>query len=362
MRDESKAYKPANARSGKLFLDVLDGFSAERAPFWFMRQAGRYLPEYRELRASKGGFLAMAMDPESASEITMQPLRRFGMDAAIIFSDILVVPQALGQKLEFMEGEGPKLEPLRTAKDIAALSTKSFEKNLEPVYAAIKSTREKMKTEGFAQTALIGFAGAPWTVAAYMIEGSGSKDFHYAKKMALSEPRIFSELIHLLVESTAGYLCRQVEAGAEALQIFDSWAGLLDDSMFHEWSVKPTREIISLVHDVYPDVPIIGFPRGAGANYLSYAQDTGITALGLDYQVPTRWAAQVLQPMLVVQGNLDPSVLLAGGDATENVAEKILGNLGRVPFIFNLGHGVHKDTPPEHMAALCDMLKNWRTG
>lgn len=360
MRHESKAPKPVTAKSGKLFLDVLDRFEAERAPFWFMRQAGRYLPEYRELREKKGGFLAMAMDPEAASEVTMQPLRRFGMDAAIIFSDILVVPQALGQKLEFMAGEGPKLEPLRTAADIAALNMKSFEKNLAPVSAAIEATRAKMKAEGFNQTALIGFAGAPWTVAAYMIEGSGSKDFHHAKKMALAEPELFSGLISLLVESTAGYLCRQVKAGAEALQIFDSWAGLLDDTMFHEWVIKPTREIVSLVHDVYPDVPIIGFPRGAGPNYLSYAQDTGITALGLDYQVPTRWAAQVLQPMLTVQGNLDPSVLLAGGDAMIGTAEKILGNLGRVPFIFNLGHGVHKDTPPEHVAALCELLKNWR--
>ncbi|MGB4107513.1 MAG: uroporphyrinogen decarboxylase [Alphaproteobacteria bacterium] len=360
MRHESNAPKPANVRSGKLFLDVLDGFDAERAPFWFMRQAGRYLPEYRELRASKGGFLAMAMDPQTACEITMQPLRRFGMDAAIIFSDILVVPQALGQKLEFAEGEGPKLEPVRNASDLAALGTGAFGKNLAPVYAAIEATRAKMKTEGFAQTALIGFAGAPWTVAAYMIEGSGSKDFHHAKKMALSEPKLFSELISLLVESTAGYLCKQVEAGAEVLQIFDSWAGLLDDTMFREWVINPTREVISLVRDVHPYVPIIGFPRGAGANYLSYAQDTGVTALGLDYQVPTRWAAQVLQPMIPVQGNLDPAALLAGGAAMTAAAEKILHDLGRVPFIFNLGHGVHKDTPPEHMAALCTMLKNWR--
>lgn len=360
MRYESKTGS-TNVRSGKLFLDVLDGFDAERAPFWFMRQAGRYLPEYRELREKKGGFLAMAMDPEAASEITMQPLRRFGMDAAIIFSDILVVPQALGQKLEFTVGEGPKLEPLRSASDIASLNAASFDGRLAPVYEAIEATRARMKTEGFAGgTALIGFAGAPWTVAAYMVEGGGSKDFLHAKTMAMTQPEAFGSLIGLLVECTAGYLCRQVKAGAEALQIFDSWAGLLDDTMFRKWVISPTREIVRLVRDVYPHVPIIGFPRGAGANYLSYAQDTGITALGLDYHVPTRWAAQVLQPMLPVQGNLDPAALLAGGDAMTGATDNILGNLGRAPFVFNLGHGVYKDTPPEHVAALCEILRSWR--
>jgi len=349
-------------RTGKLFLDSLAGHVGERVPFWFMRQAGRYLPEYRELRAAKGGFLEMAFDPDSACEITMQPIRRFGMDAAIIFSDILTIPHALGQELEFLEGEGPKLNPVTDAKGIAALSFRDFDKKLEPVYEALRKTKSKLVQEGFSETALIGFAGAPWTVATYMIEGGSSRDFLNAKKMAYGDPETFSSLIHLLVESTAAYLIRQVDAGAETLQIFDSWAGALDESLFHQWVIKPTREIVTMVRDSHPHVPIIGFPKGAGGNYAAYAQETGVTAVGLDPSVPTRWAAQTLQIHKPLQGNLDPACLMAGGDAVVLAVERIMADLSRGPFVFNLGHGVHKDTPVENVAALVDLLKNWRTG
>ena len=357
---ESKREKSVPAGTGKLFLDALDGQASARAPFWFMRQAGRYLPEYRALREQKGGFLAMAMDPEAACEITMQPVRRFGMDAAIIFSDILVVPQALGRKLEFMEGEGPKLDPVESAEDIVKMSRREgFEKNLDPVFEAIRKTRSQLAAENFPGTALIGFAGAPWTVAAYMVDGKGGGDFPLAKKMALGSPEVFSALIDVLTRATSIYLCRQIESGAEAVQIFDSWAGLLDDAMFRKWAIDPARKIVSAIRGKYPHVPVIGFPRGVNtANYLAYARETGITAIGLDQSVSTRWAADVLQPLLPVQGNLDPADLMAGGDRLKFSVERIFADLEGGSFVFNLGHGVHKDTPVDHVAALCAMLKN----
>lgn len=345
-------------RSGKPFLDVLQGQKADRVPFWFMRQAGRYLPEYRELRARKGGFLEMAMDPEAACEITVQPIRRFGMDAAIIFSDILVIPMALGQKLEFAAGEGPRLDALDSARDISRLGYSGFSAKLGPVYEALARTREQLKAEGFSQTALIGFCGAPWTVATYMIEGGSSKDFVKTKLMAYQDPEGFSALIDLLVEASAQYLVEQVRAGAEALQIFDSWAGALDAESFMRWCVRPAREIVKLVRAACPDVPIIGFPKGAGYNYQSYVRETGVSAVGLDSQTPVDWAARSLQPLMPVQGNLDPLCLLAGGDGLVLAAEKILTALGNGPFIFNLGHGIHKDTPIEHVERLVEMVRN----
>ena len=347
-------------KTGKLFLDALAGHVVERVPFWFMRQAGRYLPEYRELRASKGGFLEMAYDPDTACEITMQPIRRFGMDAAIIFSDILVVPHALGQSLRFETGEGPRLDPIRDSQSLAALNFKKFDQHLAPVFEALKKTRAALDKENFKQTALIGFAGAPWTVATYMIEGGSSRDFLHAKKMAYGDSKTFGAIIDLLVESTAAYLIKQVESGAEALQIFDSWAGALDQNLFQKWVIKPTCEIVKQIRAVHPHVPIIGFPRGARSNYFSYAQNTGVTAIALDQHVPTKWAAQTLQSHMPVQGNLDPVCLMTGGDAMAMAVEHIMADLASKPFIFNLGHGVNKDTPVEHVAALSDMLKGWR--
>ncbi len=344
-------------RTGKKFLDALQGLRNERAPFWFMRQAGRYLPEYRELRARKNGFLAMAMDPKSACEITMQPIRRFGMDAAIIFSDILVIPRALGQKLEFVEGEGPKLDPLETPKHFSRLNFLEFESLLTPVYEALRNTRTALVSGGFGQSALIGFAGAPWTVAAYMIEGGGSgDDFSLARALVKNHPEDFARLMETLVEATSLYLEKQVDAGAEALQIFDSHAGVLDDEDFKRWVIAPTKQIITRVKKKYSNIPVIGFPRGAGENYIDYAKETGITALGLDQHVDTKWAAENLQTLLPVQGNLDPEILRTG-DNLENAARQILKDLSDGPHIFNLGHGVHKDTPVEHVERLVRLLQ-----
>lgn len=345
-------YAADQLRSDKPFLDALYGVKSDRPPFWFMRQAGRYLPEYRELRAQKGGFLDMALDPQAACEITMQPIRRFGMDAAIIFSDILTVPLGLGQHLDFVEGEGPKLGPL----NIASLNYTNFSK-LDPVYEAISNTKTALQAEGFQNTALIGFAGAPWTVACYMAEGGGSKDFLKTRLMALQQPEEFNQLINMLVEATATYLINQINAGAEAVQIFDSWAGILDADNFKRWCIKPTRQIVEMVRAAHPSVPIIGFPRGAGYNYLAYAQDAGVSALGIDQHVPTSWAARSLQPVLPVQGNLDPAVLMAGGDAMVLALERIRGDLSNGAYVLNLGHGVHKDTPVEHVEQLARMIR-----
>ncbi|MCC6597185.1 MAG: uroporphyrinogen decarboxylase [Alphaproteobacteria bacterium] len=353
--------KAFEIRSGKPFLDVLYGQSSQRLPFWFMRQAGRYLPEYRALRADKGGFLAMALDPVAACEITMQPVRRFGMDAAIIFSDILTIPMALGRKLEFIAGEGPKLDALESMAEVANLDFSQFSK-LEPVYEALRQTRSQLQKEGFSETALIGFCGAPWTVATYMIEGGSSRDFVKTKVMAYSDPEGFSALIELLVEASAQYLIEQVRAGAEALQIFDSWSGALDSDSFMRWCVRPMREIVTLVRAACPDVPIIGFPKGAGYNYQVYVQETGVNAVGLDSQIPVEWAARSLQNFVPVQGNLDPLCLLAGGDSMILAVEKILVTLGRGKFIFNLGHGIHKDTPVAHVEQLVAMIKNHKVG
>lgn len=339
-------------KTDKPFLDALSGAVFERPPFWFMRQAGRYLPEYRELRSAKGGFLEMAFDPKSACEITLQPLRRFGMDGAILFSDILTVPMALGQSLEFAAGEGPKLGKL----DVGRLNYAAFSK-LDPVYEAVGNIKTALKVEGFDRTALIGFAGAPWTVATYMVEGGSSKDFLKTRLMMYQRPDEFTALMNVLIEATATYLINQINAGAEAVQIFDSWAGALDAQSFKRWCIQPTREIVEMVREAHPHVPIIGFPKGAGYNYLAYAQGTGVSALGLDQQVPVDWAAQVLQPLCPVQGNLDPALLMAGGDAMRNAVEQILSALSNGPFIFNLGHGIHKDTPVEHVEQLVKFIK-----
>lgn len=345
--------------SEKLFLDVLEKRKGNRIPFWFMRQAGRYLPEYRELRASKNGFLDMAMNPKSATEITLQPVRRYGMDAAIIFSDILVVPYALGQDLDFVAGEGPKLDPLTNAHDIAQLGYKNFDEKLSPVYEALGNVRTALRQEGFDHTALIGFAGSPWTVATYMIEGGSSRDFLNVKKMAYADSDNFLALIDLLVEATSSYLIKQISAGAEAVQLFDSWAGVLDSDQFCRWVIEPTRRIVKSIREIHPHTPIIGFPKGAGQNYLVYAQDTGVTALGLDAQISTKWAARTLQSLVPVQGNLDPICLLAGGNSLIPAVERIIDDLKDGPFIFNLGHGINKDTPPEHVEMLVNAIRSY---
>ncbi len=344
--------------SDKPLLQVLSGQKAERIPVWLMRQAGRYLPEYRELRESKGGFLDMALDPKAACEITMQPIRRFGMDGAIIFSDILVVPMALGQTLDFVAGEGPKLGAIEQPEDINSLSFLNFGKVLKPVYEVISLTRDSLLAEGFHQTALIGFAGAPWTVATYMIEGGSSKDFMKVKRFAFQQPEAFSNLMETLIEATVAYLIQQVHAGAEVLQLFDSWAGVVDADHFKQFVLKPAQRIVSAVKEECPDTPIIGFPKGSGILYRDYAYETGINAIGIDHTVPSDWAVRTLQSGMPVQGNLDPAVLLSGGDALVLGVERVLDELGKGSFIFNLGHGVHKETPPEHVEKLIEMVRS----
>lgn len=356
MKTESK---PKNAGT-KNFLLALNGQKTKRVPFWFMRQAGRYLPEYRELRTRKNGFLSMAMDPVAACEITMQPIRRFGMDAAIIFSDILVVPYALGQDLKFVEGEGPKLEALQGRTDLDKLNFEKFTEKLSPVYEALRNTRSALTHEGFHETALIGFAGAPWTAATYMLEGGSSREFLTAKKWMKENEKDFAALIDLLVEATALYLIQQVKAGAEALQIFDSWAGALDENQFQKYSIEPTKKIITKIREAYPDIPVIGFPKGAGENYIPYASETGITAIGLDPGISPEWAAKNLQSLLPVQGNLSPDLLLKGGKDMVLQAETILKTFSNGPFIFNLGHGINKDTPVENVELLVKTIKDWK--
>jgi uroporphyrinogen decarboxylase len=344
------------ARSNKPFLRVFTGDAAEPPPFWLMRQAGRYLPEYRAVRARSGNFLEFCYTPELAVEVTLQPLKRYAMDAAIMFCDILVVPDALGQKVEFREGQGPVLEPIRAASDVEKLSRQRFDEHLQPVYETIRELRRQIPEN----TALIGFAGAPWTVATYMVEGKGGTDFSRVRRWGLEEPETFSRIIDLLVEATSAYLVEQVRNGVEALQIFDSWAGVLDESEFRRWVIEPTATIVRSVREVFPDTPIIGFPKGAGARYVEYGSGTGVDGLSLDSGIPVDWAARELQGNHVVQGNLDNLVLLKGGEVLEREAKRILEALGRGPFVFNLGHGILPETPPENVARLAEVIRNWR--
>lgn len=316
-----------------------------------MRQAGRYLPEYRQTRSKVAGFLELCYTPELAVEVTLQPIRRYAFDAAILFSDILVVPHALGQDVRFVEGEGPKLPPLRHMHDLSGLSAARARSGASPlgaVYDTVAGTRAALPPE----VALIGFAGAPWTVACYMVEGGTSRDFHAVKRWALGDPDGFSHLIDILVEATVDHLVRQVEAGAEVVQIFDSHAGVLPDGAYERWVVAPNARIVAALRKKHPDLPVIGFPRGSGPRYEAFVKETGVTAVSIDSGIPGAWAAERLQPLAVVQGNLDPVLLLQGGDAMRAGVERILRDLGSGPMIFNLGHGVIKETPPENVAAL----------
>jgi uroporphyrinogen decarboxylase len=335
----------------KPLLRALAGERVAPAPIWLMRQAGRYLPEYRALRAKAGGFLDMCFTPEHATEITLQPIRRFGFDAAILFSDILVVPWALGQRVRFEEGRGPVLEPI-APETLERLERQAVVERLRPVFETVRQVRVQLPPH----TALIGFAGAPWTVASYMIEGGGSKEFLKAKRWALGDPDRFEALIELLVEATVDYLWAQVEAGAEALQLFDSWAGVLSESELERWSFAPLKRIVEGVKARHPEVPVILFPRGAGLGYARFAKASGADGLSLDTTVPLSFAV-ALQQEVTVQGNLDPAALVAGGRALEEGVDRILEALGHGPFIFNLGHGVVPETPPEHVAALIERVR-----
>jgi uroporphyrinogen decarboxylase len=316
-----------------------------------MRQAGRYLPEYKETRRKAGSFLDLCYTPELAAEVTLQPIRRFGFDAAILFSDILVVPHALGREVRFEEGRGPLLEPIDVG-DIEKLSASGFHGHLRPVYETVGGVRESLSEE----TTLLGFCGAPWTVATYMIAGHGTPDQAPARLFGYRHPDAMDRLLGKLAEVSAEYLIRQIEAGADAVQIFDSWAGVLDGECFQRYCVQPVAEMVARVRRRFPDVPIIGFPRGAAGFYRSYREKTGVTALGLDWTVPMSMAAE-LQREGPVQGNLDPVRLVAGGDALAKGIDVILRGLGAGPLIFNLGHGITPETPIAHVEALIERLR-----
>jgi len=339
----------------KPFLQALARQPLPRPPFWFMRQAGRYLPEYRELREREPDFLRFCYTPDLTVEATLQPLRRYGMDAAILFSDILVVPDALGRTVRFVEGQGPLLEPVRDADLVADWDWERFLSHLGPVFETV----ERLTTTIPAEAALIGFAGAPWTVAVYMVEGRGGTDFAAIRGWATSEPESFSKLIDVLIDATSIYLAQQVHHGAEAVQLFDTWAGILPQSEFDRWVIAPTREIVRRLKRDHPGVPILGFPRSAGLLYEDYVTQTDVDAVGIDAMVPVTWAAAALQPTCTVQGNLDNHLLIAGGAALETEVDRILGALSAGPFVFNLGHGVLPKTPPEHVAQVADQVRAW---
>lgn len=335
------------------FLRALRREPVDCTPVWLMRQAGRYLPEYRATRKEAGSFLGMAKNPEVACEVTLQPLRRFDLDAAILFSDILVIPDALGQSVRFEQGEGPVLEPV-SAESIAGLGKESDPlQHLAPVLETVRRLRAAIAPE---QT-LIGFCGSPWTVATYMIGGRGSTDQAAARLFALRHPQAFAALMDVLVETSINYLVAQFEAGADVVQLFESWALNLDDEAFAERVIAPNQRIVEGVRARVPNAPIIGFPRGAAGNLARYAAETGVNALGLDYATPLDFAAKHLPKTLPVQGNLDPLRLVAGGDQLDNRIDAIIGAFADRPHIFNLGHGIVPETPIAHVERLVERVK-----
>jgi uroporphyrinogen decarboxylase len=335
----------------KLLLSVLKGKKAEKTPLWLMRQAGRYLPEYRALRAEKGGFLALAMDPDAAAEITLQPIRRFAFDGAILFSDILTVPWALGQDLAFEAGEGPRLSPPLVDSALASLTP--VQERLEPVYGTVEKVAAALPPE----TTFLGFAGSPWTVATYMVAGRGSKDQGDTRRLAYADPAAFAEIIDAVAGMTVEYLSRQIEAGVEAVQLFDSWSGSLSPAQFERWVIAPTAAIVAALKARHPGTPVIGFPKGAGGKLPAYARETGVDAVGVDETVDPEWAAASLPVGMPVQGNLDPLALIAGGEALASAVERILLSFADRPHVFNLGHGILPDTPISHVEQLIRLVR-----
>ncbi len=327
----------------KPLLAVLQGTRRERPPVWFMRQAGRYLAEYRELRAQKGGFLELVHDSDAAAEVTLQPIRRFGFDGAILFSDILVIPHALGQDLWFEEGEGPRLAPKLVDHALAALT--AAPERLSAIYQTVAKVSAAMPAE----TTLLGFAGSPWTVATYMIAGQGSKEQAETRRYAYRDPAAFAAIIDAIVAMTVDYLSGQINAGANAVQLFDSWAGSLSPAQFDDWVIAPTVRIVTELRARHPGTPIIGFPKGAGGKLIAYAKATGVDALGIDETVDPVWASTYLPDGLPVQGNLDPLALIAGGTTLTTAITHILDAFANRPHIFNLGHGILPDTPISHV-------------
>jgi uroporphyrinogen decarboxylase len=340
----------------KKLLKTLQGEKSKIPPIWFMRQAGRYLPEYREIRAKANNFLELCYNPKLASEITLQPIRRFGFDGAILFSDILVIPDALGVKVEFVKNEGPKLQKVLNEKSLLNLNLNNIEKHLERVFEAIDLTKSKLDQN----TTLIGFSGSPWTIATYMVEGGGSKNFENVRTLAISNPQFFEKLIEILVEAISIYLIKQIEAGVEVVKLFDSWAGVLPESQFKKWVINPNKKIIENVRKKYPNFPIILFTKGAGASYENVALDIEDVALAIDQYLPKKWAREILQNkhQRIIQGNLD-NILLASGSLEEIEKEvlEIVDSFGDSPFIFNLGHGILPHTPIENVEMVLKVLR-----
>jgi len=343
--------KPASA-SRKPLLAVLGGERRDPPPLWMMRQAGRYLPEYRRLREDKGSFVDLVYDSDSAADVTLQPLERFpGLDAAILFSDILIVPFAIGQNLSFVAGEGPRLTPPLTSSSLDQLTP--FLARLEPIYETVRKVKQRLAPD----KALIGFAGSPWTVATYMIAGQGSRDQAEARTLAYRDPGQFADIVARIEAVTFDYLSGQAAAGAEALQLFDSWSGSLAPAEFERWVIAPTARLVERLRAKHPEVPVIGFPKGAGGKLGAYARETKVSAIGLDETVDPLWAAKELPKRLPVQGNLDPLALRAGGEALYSGTQRILDAFAERPHIFNLGHGILPDTPIDHVEELIARVK-----
>jgi uroporphyrinogen decarboxylase len=343
--------------TAKPLLRALGGEPVWPPPIWLMRQAGRYLPEYRAIRGKAADFIALCTTPELAAEVTLQPIRRYGFDAAILFSDILMLPWALGHGLAFREGEGPVLPPLRDAAGLRALRPDRVVAAIAPILDTVRRVRARLHDEGFDQCALIGFAGAPFTVACYLVEGGGSRDFAATRTMAYRDPALFDQLITLLSDATVAYLAAQIDAGAEAVMLFDSWAGVLSPSQFQRHVIRSTQTIITVLRQRFPTVPIIGFPRLAGLLIGDYAVATRANGVGLDTSMNIEAAARLIPASVALQGNLDPLALVAGGAALHDEVRSVLQALQGRASVFNLGHGIVPQTPPEHVAELVELVR-----
>jgi uroporphyrinogen decarboxylase len=336
----------------KKLLNAFNSSQSEGIPFWFMRQAGRYLPEYRQIRSGIPNFLEMCYNPQAASQVTLQPIERFGMDGAIIFSDILVIPDALGIHVRFKEKKGPILEPTNSMEVLNKLQWN--DQKLLPVYEALRLTRATLPLE----TTLLGFAGSPWTLACYIVQGVSDQNFGSVREKANDDPIFFARLIELLVQSIIRHCRLQIDAGAEVIQLFDSWSGVLNEDEFTRWVIEPTKHIITELKQTHPHVPIIGFPRGAGEKYETFVKKTGVDGVNIDASVTLEFAKNRLQPLCIVQGNLDNTLLAENKEAMLAQAKEIISMLANGRFIFNLGHGIVPHTPVENVQALCDYLKS----
>lgn len=340
--------------TSKPLLATLHGKTTSIPPLWFMRQAGRYLPEYRKVRNNAGSFLEVCYTPKLAAEVTLQPIRRFKLDAAILFSDILVVPDALGLSVAFKEGEGPVLDKISTESDLHTLHLSTIETYLSPVYEAIGLIKAELPQK----TALIGFAGSPWTVATYMIEGKSNRDFILSKTMAYSNPQLLEKLIQIIIEATIIHLDAQIKAGVEVIQLFDSWSGILTEDYFKKWIIEPTRIIVERIHALHPSIPIIGFPKGASLHYKDYVKDTKIDAVSIDQYLPLSWVSENIPLNIPLQGCLDPVLLLGKKEPLKERILQIKQEFCNRPFIFNLGHGILPQTPIENVEFMIETVRS----